>query len=73
MVAAALPAWRRSGWWAAHRTPALAAVRLLVALLVAAQLAFATPTRVPDGGAAGALLALMGDNGAAALFWLPFR
>lgn len=73
MVAAAVPAWMHSGWWAAHRTPALSAVRLLLVLLVTAQVALLPPPLVSDGGAVGALLALLGDSGAAALFWLPFR
>ncbi|PRW57073.1 hypothetical protein C2E21_4280 [Chlorella sorokiniana] len=73
MVAAAVPSWRRSGWWAAHRTPALAAVRLLLALLVAAQVALSTSPSVHDGSSASTVLSLLGDNGASALFWLPFR
>lgn len=73
MVAAAVPSWRRSGWWAAHRTPALAAVRLLLALLLAAQVALVAPAAVPSGSSAGAVLGMLGETGAAALFWLPFR
>lgn len=73
MVAAAVPSWRRSGWWAAHRTPALAAVRLLLALLLAAQVALVAPAAVTGSSSAGAVLGMLGETGAAALFWLPFR
>lgn len=72
MAASALPPWLWPGWWLAHRTPALVAVRLLATLLFAVQLA-AFPATVDGPGWAGMATALLIDSGAAALCLLPLR
>jgi hypothetical protein len=70
MAFPALPACLYPGWWASHRTPFLAAARLLVTLLYAAQLLAAAPAALSPVGLAEALLV---HSGAAALCFMPFR
>jgi hypothetical protein len=74
-AAPCLAATLRPSWWARRRTAALAALRLLATVLLAAQL-----VAVAQGGAAGVasqqltwLEAVLGRSGAAALCLLPMR
>ena len=70
MAGPALPACLSPNWWASRRIPFLAAARLLVTLLYAAQLLIAAPAAFAPAGLAEALLV---HSGAAALCFMPFR
>ena len=71
MAGPALPACLCPDWWAARRVPFLAAARVLMTLLYAAQLLGAS---APAATAASSLAeVILVHSGAAALCFMPFR